>query len=92
MSIYIIIFSVSTQREILVDRIKMLSTNTFKALDNVWFVGTNKTAEDIYKSLNADDTFGNSSIMAAKISTEDKMYWGCMNRDLWPWINHVKNL
>lgn len=90
MSIYIIIFNVPTQREILVERIKTISPNTFKALDNVWFVASENTAEDIYNVLNGDDTFGNASIMAAKISTEDKMYWGCMNRDLWPWIEIMK--
>lgn len=92
MSIYIIIFSVSTQREILVDRIKMLSMHTFKALDNVWFVAMDGSAEYIYNALNGDNTFGNASIMAAKISTDEKMYWGCMNRDLWPWIKQVKAL
>lgn len=91
MSIYIIVFSVPTQREILVDRIRSLSSDTFKALDNVWFVATEKTAEEIYNVLNADDIFGNASIMAAQISTQAKMYWGCMNRDLWPWIaRHCK--
>lgn len=91
MSIYIIVFSVSTQREILVDRIKSVSQYTFKALDNVWFVATEDTAEQIYNHLNGDDIFGNSSIMAAQVVTDDKMYWGCMNRDLWPWLNDMKN-
>lgn len=87
MKIYIVVFDINIKNEILVDRIKGCAPDTFKALENVWFIASDHTTnEDIYNKINIDDKFGKSSIMVAEIKTKDGDYWGCMNRNLWPWL------
>ena len=87
MNTLIIIYDVSIESDILINRIKSLGDN-YVFWGNHWLVKTNYNAQEAYEKI-VTNGYEGKSIFLARIDNRISIgYWGIMNKTLWEWLKN----